>query len=135
MDWANFHNIVGDEPRGAKIGRHGTSPLSQKALWEVPVATEKDVEDCVAAARQAFPAWARQPYEQRTQLLDRFADLYLSHAAEFSRLLADECGRTVSLVATPVPAAKTMPTSCLYRSRTRPSRSTGLHTGFGIHVR
>ncbi|KAM4057564.1 aldehyde dehydrogenase family protein [Hirsutella rhossiliensis] len=95
MDWVNFHNTIGGKPRGAKTGRHGTNPLNQQPLWDVPVATEGDVDDCVAAARKAFPAWSRRPYEERTELLDRFADLYLSHAAEFSRLLADECGRTV----------------------------------------
>ena len=97
MDFVTFNNIVGGERRGSKNTRSGTNPLNKKQLWNVPVATAQDVEDSVIAAQQAFPAWARTPYRKRTELLEAFADLYLAHADDFCKLLATECGRTVSL--------------------------------------
>lgn len=97
MDFVTFHNIVAGKRRGAENTRSGTNPLDKTRLWDVPVATAQDVEDSVIAAQQAFPAWARTPYEKRTELLETFADLYLAHATEFCQLLAAECGRTVSL--------------------------------------
>ncbi|RDA92472.1 hypothetical protein CP533_6460, partial [Ophiocordyceps camponoti-saundersi (nom. inval.)] len=95
MDWTRFHNIIAGKPRGADTTRSGISPQTEQPLWPVPVASSADVDDCVAAAREAQPSWSRQTYESRVLLLERFAQLYLDHAADFSKLLARECGRTV----------------------------------------
>ncbi|RDA87844.1 hypothetical protein CP532_2964 [Ophiocordyceps camponoti-leonardi (nom. inval.)] len=95
MNWTEFHNIIAGKPRGAETTRSGISPLTGNPLWPVPIATSGDVDDCVAAAREAQKSWSRQTYESRVLLLERFAELYLDHAADFSKLLAEECGRTV----------------------------------------
>lgn len=95
MNFNTFHNIVNGEPRGSESTKEGINPLNRSSLWPVPVATADDVQDSVRAAKEAFPAWSQTPYEQRTELLEKFADLYSSHASDFCQLLAAECGRTV----------------------------------------
>ncbi|PFH59671.1 hypothetical protein XA68_12049 [Ophiocordyceps unilateralis] len=95
MNWTRFDNIIAGKTRGADTTRSGVSPQTVTPLWSVPVATASDVEDSVAAAKEALAAWSRRTYENRVLLLERFADLYLDHAAEFSKLLAHECGRTI----------------------------------------
>ena len=96
MDFTTFYNIIAGNPRGSDTTTSGTSPLNQSSLWPAPVATANEVEDAVRAAKEAFPAWSQTSYKQRTDLLERFADLYLSHASNFCQLLATECGRSVS---------------------------------------
>lgn len=96
MDFTTFSNIIAGSPRGSDIITSGTNPLNQAPLWPAPVATANDVEDAVHAAKEAFPSWSQTSYKQRTELLDRFADLYLSHASDFCQLLTKECGRSVS---------------------------------------
>lgn len=92
MDLSAFYNIVAGERRGSE---NNTTPRTAASLPVCPMATASDVEDSVAAAQKAFPAWAGQSYETRTKLLEKFADLYLSHGQEFCTLLAAETGRTV----------------------------------------
>ncbi|MES1206244.1 MAG: aldehyde dehydrogenase family protein, partial [Pseudomonadota bacterium] len=40
----------------------------------VAAATDDDVRDAVAAARAAFPAWSRTPWQERAARLERAAD-------------------------------------------------------------
>jgi acyl-CoA reductase-like NAD-dependent aldehyde dehydrogenase len=98
MDFTTFSNIIAGSPRGSDITTSGTNPLNEAPLWPAPVATVADVEDAVRAAKEAFPTWSQKSYKQRTDLLERFADLYLSHASGFCQLLATECGRSVSII-------------------------------------
>ncbi|PYH88410.1 aldehyde dehydrogenase [Aspergillus ellipticus CBS 707.79] len=94
MDFTTFHNIIAGQPRTAPTSYSGISPLTRARLWDAPVATEQDVDDAVAAARAAFPAWAAKTYAERTELLEKFADLYLQHAESFIELLMAETGRS-----------------------------------------
>ncbi|QPC73143.1 hypothetical protein HYE68_003895 [Fusarium pseudograminearum] len=99
MDFTTFYNIISGSPRGADYISCGSAPLNQIPLWPAPVAAPFDVEDAVRAANEAFPSWSQTSYKQRTELLERFADLYLSHANDFCQLLVRECGRSVEKAA------------------------------------
>ena len=101
MDFTTFHNIIGGKPRGSdnSHSHSGVDPLTRAPLWPVPTASPQDVDDAVEAAQLALPAWSQTSYDERTGLLEKFADLYLSRAGEFCKLLASECGRTVSVIA------------------------------------
>lgn len=98
MDFSTFHNIIGGKPRGSDNSHSGVDPLTRTPLWPVPTASPQDVDDAVEAAQRALPTWSKTSYDERTGLLERFADLYLSRAGEFCKLLASECGRTVSVI-------------------------------------
>jgi 1-pyrroline-5-carboxylate dehydrogenase len=50
--------------------------------------TRQDVQDAIAAARAAFPAWSRRPWQERVALLRRAADLISERQMEFSALLS-----------------------------------------------
>ncbi|KAK9442130.1 succinate semialdehyde dehydrogenase [Metarhizium brunneum] len=99
MDLSAFYNIVAGELRGSE---NTTTPRTAASLPACPAAIASDVEDSVAAAQKAFPAWAGESYETRTKLLEKFADLYLSHGQEFCTLLAAETGRTAENAAVEV---------------------------------
>ncbi|PTD10445.1 putative aldehyde dehydrogenase FUS7 [Fusarium culmorum] len=99
MNFTTFSNIIAGSPRGSDTTTSGINPLNQAPLWPASVATANDVEDAVHAAKEAFPSWSQTSRKQRTELLERFADLYLSHASDFCQLLATECGRSAEKAA------------------------------------
>ncbi|KAG5798394.1 hypothetical protein H9Q69_002542 [Fusarium xylarioides] len=97
MNFDTFYNIIAGQPRSARETTASVNPLDRSSLWPAPVATTNDVEEAVRSAQEAFPAWSQKTYKQRTELLEKFADLYLAHANEFCQLIAAECGRTAGI--------------------------------------
>ncbi|TQV90943.1 aldehyde dehydrogenase [Cordyceps javanica] len=72
------------------------SAVSGEVLANVYEATNEDVNEAVAAAKAAFPAWAAlSPYD-RGRYLVKLADLILESHAELARLEAESMGRPVS---------------------------------------
>ncbi|NNM75843.1 succinylglutamate-semialdehyde dehydrogenase [Sphingomonas sp. ID1715] len=65
-------------------------PATGCELWRAPIG---DVDGEVAAARAAFPAWARTPLEERVAILRRFADLARERRPAFADLIARETGK------------------------------------------
>ncbi len=55
--------------------------------------TKKDVDDAVAAARAAYPAWSLRPYQERVAILKRAADLIRERKIRLASLLIWECGK------------------------------------------
>src|SRR6266581_5360384 len=56
-------------------------------------ATERDVQDAVAAARAAAPAWAATPWQERVAVLRRAADLISDRSNELAALMSLEVGK------------------------------------------
>lgn len=95
IDFTTFSNVIGGVLRTSTSFYSGTNAATGDSLWEAPIATRRDVDDVVSAARKAFTPWAARTYKERTQLLEQFADLYLAHADQFIELLRAETGRNV----------------------------------------
>ena len=62
------------------------SPIDGAELGEVARGGAADVDAAVAAAREAFPAWARLGPRGRGEILHRVADLIESRVEEFAQL-------------------------------------------------
>jgi 1-pyrroline-5-carboxylate dehydrogenase len=80
--------------------RHGTqefedrSPIdTQIVVSRFPIGTRQDVQDAIAAAREAFPAWRDLGWRKRIQLLRRAADLISERQFEYAALMAFEVGK------------------------------------------
>ncbi|MBK1691946.1 bifunctional proline dehydrogenase/L-glutamate gamma-semialdehyde dehydrogenase PutA [Ectothiorhodospira mobilis] len=56
---------------------------------------EQEVEEALAAAHAAWPAWEGTRAETRARLLEKVADLYEQHRAELMTLCVEEAGRTL----------------------------------------
>jgi len=68
--------IIGGEERFSKEKFHETSPADTKTVLAVfQQGSAQDARDSVAAARDAFPAWSRTPWQERVRLLRRAANL------------------------------------------------------------
>lgn len=70
-----------------------TNPATGETIWEKESSTVADVDAAVAAARRAFPAWARRPLSERVEILERYQDLLASHKAEMAEAIAQETGK------------------------------------------
>jgi acyl-CoA reductase-like NAD-dependent aldehyde dehydrogenase len=95
IDFEKFYNIVDGKQRGSDSVHHGINPTSGQELWDVPIASEQDLNDAVASAKKAFPAWRDTPIEKRKELLGKLAESFQAHSEEFTNLLCKESGKPV----------------------------------------
>ncbi len=65
-------------------------PATGEELWRGKVG---DVDDVVARARRAWPAWAAQPLATRIELVRRFANEVRKEADKLATLIARETGK------------------------------------------
>jgi len=56
-------------------------------------ANKVDIDDAVAAARTAYPAWQNTPWQTRVELLEKVADLISERLFEMSAVVALEVGK------------------------------------------
>jgi gamma-glutamyl-gamma-aminobutyraldehyde dehydrogenase len=89
--------FVGGEARGAEASRKILTPRDGSLLAEVAWAGEAEVDQAVAAARQAFDhgPWPRLHPRERGEILQRFAALVEEHRAEIALLVALEMGKPI----------------------------------------
>jgi aldehyde dehydrogenase (NAD+) len=91
------HYIAG-EWRTSTAGRlesHNPAHWSE-LLGTFPAAGPSEVEQAVAAARQAFPEWRRMSRIARADLFDNLAQLVKRDVQPLAELMARECGKVVS---------------------------------------
>jgi 1-pyrroline-5-carboxylate dehydrogenase len=70
------------------------SPIDTRILiGRFQKGTREHVEDAIAAARAAYPAWSRRPWQERVDILCRVADAIREHRAELSVLMGYEAGK------------------------------------------
>ena len=69
------------------------NPANGTLLSICPRADAAQLDLAVAAAKQAFPAWAALSYAERREKLEAIADALMARTDEFARLLTQEQGR------------------------------------------
>lgn len=94
-----FDMLIGGDWQGASNGARFASvnPFDSEEWAFVPSATESDVDQAVAAARDAFDigSWKNSTPLQRAQLLRRFGDLIQENADELARIQILENGKLI----------------------------------------
>jgi acyl-CoA reductase-like NAD-dependent aldehyde dehydrogenase len=91
---SDFGNIVDGKSRTKSDNYHqGVNPTTGEKLWDVPIATQQDVDDAVASAQKAFQSWSVKTIEERKELLKNFQELWGSYQEEFTTLLCKETGK------------------------------------------
>ena len=90
--------FIGGQWVKARSGETITSinPSNGDVLGEAPLASEEDVDAAVAAARQAFPAWAALPIPKRAELLVQLAETIDEHADQLALMDAVDSGNAVT---------------------------------------
>jgi acyl-CoA reductase-like NAD-dependent aldehyde dehydrogenase len=75
------------------------NPATEQVISACPKADRRQLDQAVAAAKAAFPAWAATPIAKRRELILKFADALESEALAYAPLLTQEQGK-------PLPAAE-----------------------------
>ncbi len=71
-------------------------PATGETLGSVPASGKAEVDQAVAAARQAFPDWRRRPVVERARVLFRLSALLDQHRDELARSLTREQGKNLA---------------------------------------
>lgn len=93
VSFDTFHNIVNGEQRGSKQKYHGVNPATKEPNWDVPVATQQDVDDAVVAATKAFNSWKSTTWTERQKAIQRFKEAVEAYNTEIIQLLMKETGK------------------------------------------
>ena len=87
------HYIAGQWQAGEGATLESLDPVSQAVVWSGRAASAGQVDTAVAAARAAFPAWARRPLEERIVVLEAFAATLKARSDELARAIGEETGK------------------------------------------
>lgn len=91
-----FSNVINGELRFTAQTHRCTDPRTEEPLWEAPLATPEDLDEAVAAARAAQPAWGQTTVVHRQALLKKLGERLEEHRKELVGYLMKETGKSVS---------------------------------------
>ncbi|HEX7222468.1 MAG TPA: aldehyde dehydrogenase family protein, partial [Candidatus Limnocylindrales bacterium] len=87
-------NFVDGKERAGDGEFEVASPIDRNlVLGSFAKGTRQDVQDAVAAARRAQPAWAAKPWKDRLELIRKAADLISERQMRYAGLMAIEVGK------------------------------------------
>ena len=69
------------------------NPATEQPVADAPRANAHQINEAVAAAKAAYPAWSAKPIEERRKVLLKIADTVEAHVDELARLLTQEQGK------------------------------------------
>ncbi|MBZ9538902.1 succinylglutamate-semialdehyde dehydrogenase [Modicisalibacter tunisiensis] len=95
-------------------------PIDDAVLWQGATASERQVREAVAAARAAFPGWARRGFDERLAIVERFRDQLEANREALATSIAHETGKPLWEARTEVGAmiGKVAISVTAYRERT-----------------
>ena len=88
-----FYNIIDGQQRSSSRIHNGVNPSTKEKLWDVPIGSEQDVNDAVAAGKKAFKSWSRKSLQERKEYAQKFVDLWASYEEEMAEVLMKENGK------------------------------------------
>jgi len=78
-----------------KMQRHGDvfNPATGEVVRQVQFHTPAEINEIVAKAKAAFPAWAETPPMRRARVMFRFVELLNKHATDLALIVSTEHGK------------------------------------------
>lgn len=95
-----LQNFIGGKflPSASYIDSY--DPSTGEVYCKVPDSGKVEVEAAVKAAKEAFPAWSSKSPMERSQILNKAADLIESHLEEFAQAESKDQGTTITFART-----------------------------------
>ncbi len=89
-------HFMNNAPASGTSGRSQSvfNPATGEAEKTVSLASVEEVSQAVAAAREAWPAWADTPPLRRARILDRFKAILWERADQLAKVISAEHGKT-----------------------------------------
>jgi succinylglutamic semialdehyde dehydrogenase len=85
--------IDGDWRPGRGAAMTKTDPVAGGTVWQARAADAEQVDAAIAAAWNAFPDWARRPYDERVAVIEAFARQLEAHREEIALAITHETGK------------------------------------------
>ncbi|PNK60448.1 CoA-acylating methylmalonate-semialdehyde dehydrogenase [Psychrobacter sp. FDAARGOS_221] len=73
-----------------------TDPATQEVIAKVPQTTDDEINEAVAAAKEAFKTWRKTPISKRARIFLTYQALIREHMDELAELLTAEQGKTIA---------------------------------------
>jgi len=91
-------HFIGNQPYDGTSGRFGDvyNPATGRPARRVAMANAADVNQAIAAAAAAFPAWAAAPPLRRARVLNRFHELVERNLKSLAAIVTAEHGKVAS---------------------------------------
>jgi alpha-ketoglutaric semialdehyde dehydrogenase len=96
MSQRHFNYIAGEFAAGTNLTRNINPSDTDDVVGEYAQGSAADVNNAVAAAKVAFPAWSRTTPQERFDILKKASDEILTRKDELGRLLSREEGKTLA---------------------------------------
>ncbi|MFR9803678.1 CoA-acylating methylmalonate-semialdehyde dehydrogenase [Pseudonocardia sp. RS010] len=90
--WANGQKVDGKSGRFSDV----TNPATGEVTASLPLASEEEAAEVIAAAKAAFPAWRDTSLAKRTRILFSFRELLDARASELAAIITSEHGKVLS---------------------------------------
>lgn len=87
--------IGGEWRANASEGEDVLDPATENVLGRLPHATQNDLDDALASAKTAFPAWRDTPAADRAHILQGAANILRDRSEEIARCLTLESGKPI----------------------------------------
>ncbi len=89
---------IGGKPVQSNCDRSGIiwNPATGDQQAAVPFASPEEVDQAVAAAKEAFPAWRATPLSRRSEIMFRMRELVDHNRRKIAEFLTSEHGKTIS---------------------------------------
>lgn len=81
------------------------NPATEEVIAHAPGCSREQLEEAIAAARKAFPAWSARPFDERKKAVAALAQRITEHGEELGRLLTLEQGKPLAAAAGEVEGA------------------------------
>lgn len=91
-----IHHLIAGKAAAGRDYFETVNPATQEVLAEVASGGEAEVHAAVAAAKEAFPAWAGLPAPERARLMRRLGELIAKHVPEIARTETDDTGQVIA---------------------------------------
>src|SRR5690242_21309752 len=91
-------HFINGKPVPGTSGRQGNvyDPATGQVTKRVALANQSEVGAAIAAAAEAFPAWAATPPARRAKVMFRLKQLIEEHASELAGLITAEHGKVLN---------------------------------------
>lgn len=73
-----------------------TDPATQEVIAQVPQTTDEEINQAVAAAKEAFKTWRKTPISTRARIFLTYQALIREHMDELAETLTTEQGKTIA---------------------------------------
>lgn len=92
---SEFNMLINGEAVGADASFDVINPANEQVITQCPMATEAHLNQAVAAARAALPAWSAKSMDERRAVVLHIADRIEANMGELAQLLSSEQGKPI----------------------------------------